>query len=459
MFDFHRFLHKYPFETLHEMNLDWIIESIEELAKEMQDFEIINQITYQGIWDITKNYPKSSVVSDNNDGYISIQPVPVGINIDNNDYWIKIANFSQELADLGNRVIALEAAVTTIQNDITYLKGLIDNSTRKVMCISDSYGLTPNTSESWIPNLQKCLGITNANFYRSQANGAGFIGVYTNVTFIKQIQALANNMTDDEKDKITDIVIAGGFNDAGHLNIDFTESDLRDAIDACITYINNTFPNAHTYLVYLGWSINSFTIHSTIRRVMNIYTQEALHIGKRISVIDDINWMHRIALVDGTGYHPNGICGAAIGQSIASVLNGGTSGCDLAPHTDGYVPFTISAISANVTGLTSEDLRQTYRDGTVYTSWKNIQFTNLSEIGATGEIAIGTITDGCTVGGSGFSDACIMPCWFTVSGTCYAGSLLIHEGKLHLGNNSGVAIPANSSVVIGYGYGACDVMI
>lgn len=459
MFNFNHWLNRFPGTNFHELNIDWLVEAVKDIAKELQHFELVNQISYQGIWDITKQYPAWSIVTDNNDGYVSLQPVPVGINITNSDYWTKISNFSQELANLGNRVIALEQDVDDIQDDITYLKGLIDNSTRKIMCISDSYGLTPNTSESWIPNLQRCLGISNANFYRSQANGAGFIGVYPNVTFVKQIQALANNMTSDEKNKITDIVIAGGFNDAGHLNVDFTESDLRDAIDECISYINSTFPNAHTYLVYLGWSVNSFAIHSTIRRVMNIYTQEALHIGERISVIDDINWMHRIALVDGTGYHPNGICGGAIGQSIASVLNGGTSGCDLAPHTDGYIPFTISAIAANVSGLSSEDLRQTYRDGVVYTSWKNIQFTNLSELGATGELAIGTITDGCTVGGAGFSDACIMPCWFVVSGTCYAGSLLIHEGKLHLGNNSGVAIPANSSIVIGYGYGACDVMI
>ena len=456
-----------PYTNFHELNLTEMIKRIEELSREMREFKVVNKISYGGDWDITKQYPAWTVVCVNGtEGYISIKPVPLGVNYTNTDYWRLVADFTVQLADLGNRVSTLEGQMLTANNNISnlqtvtnWLRGLLNNSTRKVICISDSYGLTPDTNSSWIPKVKNCLGISNANFYRSQANGAGFIGVYPSVTFINQLSTLASGMTSDEKNAINDVIIAGGFNDAGRLNIDFTEAQLRTAIESCIAYINTTFPNAKTYLCFLGWSITDYAIHSTIRRVQNIYEQTGINVGERVCVIEGVNWLHRIALVDGTGYHPNASCGTAFGLSIASVLNGGSVCCDLAPTTTGYIPITLDAITANVSSLTTEDLRQTYRNGTVFTSWKTIQFNNLNALGGTGEIAIATITDGCTVGGNGFSDAIIMPCNFVVGSTVYDGNILIHEGKLHLGNKSGVVINANSTIRIIYGAGCGDVMI
>lgn len=456
-----------PYTNFHDINLTEIIRAIKHLEKEMHEFTIVNKIEYMGEWDITKNYPAWSVVAVNGvTGYISIKPVPVGINYTNNDYWRLVADFSVQLADLGNRVATLENEMDTAQNDIyslqavtNWLRGLLNNSTRKVICISDSYGLTPDTNSSWIPNVKRLLGISNSNFYRSQANGAGFIGVYPSVTFINQLSTLASGMSDDEKNAINDIIIAGGYNDAGRLNIDFTETQLRAAIENTIAYINSTFPNAKLWLSFLGWNINSYPIHATIRRVINIYAQTSLNAGERVCMIDGVNWMHRVALVDSTGYHPTGICQLAIALSLASKISGGDVMCDLAPNNTGYVPLTLTANTANVSSLTSADLRQTYNNGVVYTSWASIQFNNLVALGGTGELEIAKISDGCTVGGNGYGDAIYIPCHFRVSGAVYDGNILIHDGGFYLGNCSGTTINANSTIQILYGGGSGSVMI
>lgn len=87
----------WPYTNFHELNLDWILETLKKQDAAIADFISLNSITYANPlqWDITRQYPKNQVVLDTNgDGYLSVQPVPVGVEIDNTDYWTKIGNFS-----------------------------------------------------------------------------------------------------------------------------------------------------------------------------------------------------------------------------------------------------------------------------------------------------------------------------------------------------------------------------
>lgn len=87
---------RWPYTNFHELNLDWILETLKKQDAAIADFISLNSITYANPlqWDITRQYPKNQVVLDTNgDGYLSVQPVPVGVKIDNTDYWTKIGNF------------------------------------------------------------------------------------------------------------------------------------------------------------------------------------------------------------------------------------------------------------------------------------------------------------------------------------------------------------------------------
>lgn len=89
---------RWPYTNFHELNLDWILETLKKQDAAIADFISLNSITYADPlqWDITRQYPKNQVVLDTNgDGYLSVQPVPIGVEINNTDYWTKIGNFSE----------------------------------------------------------------------------------------------------------------------------------------------------------------------------------------------------------------------------------------------------------------------------------------------------------------------------------------------------------------------------
>lgn len=89
---------RWPYTDFHNLNLDWVLETLKKQDAAIADFISLNSITYANPlqWDITRQYPKNQVVLDTNgDGYLSVQPVPVGVQIANTDYWTKIGNFSE----------------------------------------------------------------------------------------------------------------------------------------------------------------------------------------------------------------------------------------------------------------------------------------------------------------------------------------------------------------------------
>lgn len=87
------FLNQFPYSDFHEMNLDWILKAIKELAREMKDFEASNSIEYVGIWNISDQYSIWSVVTNGNNAYLSIKPVPSGIQVTDQNYWRFIGTF------------------------------------------------------------------------------------------------------------------------------------------------------------------------------------------------------------------------------------------------------------------------------------------------------------------------------------------------------------------------------
>ncbi|MBR5298784.1 MAG: hypothetical protein IKU36_00885 [Bacteroidales bacterium] len=91
------FLNQFPYSDFHEMNLDWIIRRVKELAIEMQEFTVVNKIAYADPieWNITTQYPAFNIVYDEASArlMISKQPVPKGVSINNAAYWALVSPF------------------------------------------------------------------------------------------------------------------------------------------------------------------------------------------------------------------------------------------------------------------------------------------------------------------------------------------------------------------------------
>ena len=109
------FQHGWPYSNFHDLNLDWVISVIRELETKITQFVALNTVKYANPlqWDITKQYETNTVVINPQDGtaYLSVQPVPSGVQITNTDYWTPIFT-------LQNFTTALKKAIALPQETI-----------------------------------------------------------------------------------------------------------------------------------------------------------------------------------------------------------------------------------------------------------------------------------------------------------------------------------------------------
>lgn len=104
------FQHGWPYSNFHDLNLDWVIRVIHELETKITQFVALNTVKYANPlqWDITKQYETNTVVINPQDGtaYLSVQPVPQGVQITNTEYWTPVFTL-QNFTDALKRAIAL----------------------------------------------------------------------------------------------------------------------------------------------------------------------------------------------------------------------------------------------------------------------------------------------------------------------------------------------------------------
>lgn len=122
------FLNQFPYSDFHEMNLDWILKRMKELAAQMNDFEAANSVSYQGIWNITKQYAAWSIVLDAETGYLKIAKtaVPAGIPITNDSYWILVSPFKIDIELSGTSYNAI--ANKTVKDKFDDVEDQISNT-------------------------------------------------------------------------------------------------------------------------------------------------------------------------------------------------------------------------------------------------------------------------------------------------------------------------------------------
>lgn len=132
------FNHQFPYSDLHELNLDWLIKEVKRVTSEMESFKGINEIKYEGSWDISKQYGIWTIVNTNDYAYMSVKPVPAGVDILNESYWIGIAPFTidqsfdtDSINAISNKAVSnkfeqLDASIANINTDIDIANTKID---------------------------------------------------------------------------------------------------------------------------------------------------------------------------------------------------------------------------------------------------------------------------------------------------------------------------------------------
>lgn len=91
------FQHGWPYSNFHDLNLDWVLSTVNSIQKQFDLFVEQNAITpAEPIeWSITRQYPQNRIVTHKGQAYISKQPVPAGIDITDTDFWIPAFTFDK----------------------------------------------------------------------------------------------------------------------------------------------------------------------------------------------------------------------------------------------------------------------------------------------------------------------------------------------------------------------------
>ncbi len=107
---------KYPVVNNEIQNLDWLLKTVQDEVAKMDTFINFNAIKYADpiLWNITTQYEANTVVVDPVTGtaYISVQPVPSGIGLNNTDYWTVI--FTMDIMSANKNITLRDDANNTL---------------------------------------------------------------------------------------------------------------------------------------------------------------------------------------------------------------------------------------------------------------------------------------------------------------------------------------------------------
>lgn len=105
---------KYPYTNFHEMNDDWLIQTLREFGKRLDDFVAANSLTYADPidYDPATTYLAYTVVIYNDTAYMSKVTAPAGVLPTNDEYYLKIFPFGDLIAQMVDE--GVDAGVTVL---------------------------------------------------------------------------------------------------------------------------------------------------------------------------------------------------------------------------------------------------------------------------------------------------------------------------------------------------------
>lgn len=185
----------FPYVNFHEMNLDWILTKIKELFSKNEELE--NEID---------------------------------------------AN-TDDINDIDSRVDYIYSILPSV---------LPTQNIRRYICIGDSIceGYNPDGNvDGWATVMKTAMNASNNDFYINYKGGAGFYGNTSGKNFQDLLQDLESTV--EEPNTITDIIVAGGYNDINK-NPQPSEATYRNLVNTFCDYALAHYPNAIVHFYWLA---------------------------------------------------------------------------------------------------------------------------------------------------------------------------------------------------------------
>lgn len=295
----------FPNVSAYDSDLREVLAMLRGLTHEMRDFKVINKITNAGAWDITKQYKPWTIVSDNNIGYISVRPVPAGIEITNTEYWALVADYDILITNLSERISALE----------------LDNAANKIKIANLETAVYKNVSfigDSYLAGSQIAEDVAAAlslDCVKHAISAEGFVTAAAGKTFVDNIA----DFTADEQKAAEYLIVYGGLNDYNQ-----SEADVYAAVTAFITAAKAAFVNA-TIIIIGPQSNIAFMTAASLKRVHNAIMKACVDAG--VVYADARYWLRNVpyemtAVYESDYTHPNALGKLIITSQILSLING-----------------------------------------------------------------------------------------------------------------------------------------
>lgn len=333
MFNFNHWLNRFPGTNFHELNIDWLVEAVKALAKDYEEFTALNTINLGGPWDITKQYSKWTIVTTSSgDGYISIQPVPAGIQINNSDYWMKLYEFVTALGALTSRVDNLEntvssqgLAITALQSALAPIPDKVESlikedwENRSVLFVGDSYldGWNGSTNVKTYSDYMNDY-LHYGHYYKASQGGAGF-GTSVGAHYLTRLQSWVATQTTAVLNGITDVYVMGGYNDKDSTLTDIIEGSY--GINQTVSYIRTQMPNAKITIGFLGRALYT-PVAMTFAKMQN--TVKAYRMGSIKAGVHYLEGselcLHDYTLFSSDNIHPTSVGYNELGDYLTCLV-------------------------------------------------------------------------------------------------------------------------------------------
>lgn len=196
-----------------------------------------------GEWNKALQYEALSVVTYLGNSFTSKVPVPAGIDITNNTYWVNTANYNAQVEAYRKDVSQVK---TDLNNEIVNRK---NDSKDNILWIGDSYSENYNHK---LPNGVRDM-LNAKNWYEYSKGGAGFAGAWAGANYNDLIEQAKKEMSASQKEMIKYVYIVGGANDSG-----FDWTTLKPKVVSTIQNARNSFPNAEVCFIFASCAYDTY---------------------------------------------------------------------------------------------------------------------------------------------------------------------------------------------------------
>lgn len=169
---------KYPYSNFHEMNDDWIIQTLREFGQKLDEFVAMNSLTYADpiAYDPDTTYAANTVVIYDETAYVSKQAIPAGMLPTNAEYWLCIFPFGDlvdgAIEDMETQIDeALAAAQGQLETAINSLPTVVNNW---MTAHPDVVSAVPSNSVNWQKLKQEMRNVILADYDEKPAQNLVF---------------------------------------------------------------------------------------------------------------------------------------------------------------------------------------------------------------------------------------------------------------------------------------------